>query len=124
VTTRVAASPIFDRRADGNLEVDVPITLAEAVGGADIEVPTLSGSKRIRIPAGTQHGTVQRLRGEGPPKPGGRNRGDIFYRLAIEMPKELSDEQRKALDAFAEAINDHDPREKLLRDASAASAKV
>jgi len=124
VVTRVAASPVFRQRDDGNLEVAVPITIAEALQGATVEVPTLNGSKRIRIPAGTQHGTVQRLRGEGPPKPGGRTRGDIFYRLGIEMPKELSDEQRKALDAFAEAINDHDPREKLLRDASAASAKV
>jgi molecular chaperone DnaJ len=124
VVTRVANSPVFRQRDDGNLEVSVPITIAEALQGATVEVPTLNGSKRIRIPAGTQHGTVQRLRGEGPPKPGGRNRGDILYRLGIEMPKELNDEQRKALDAFAEAINDHDPREKLLRDASAASAKV
>ena len=124
VVTRVAPSPVFRQRDDGNLEVAVPITIAEALQGATVEVPTLNGSKRIRIPAGTQHGTIQRLRGEGPPKPGGRNRGDIFYRLGIEMPTELSDEQRKALDVFAEAINDHDPREKLLRDASAASAKV
>ena len=124
VVTRVAASPVFRQRDDGNLEVSVPITIAEALQGATVEVPTLNGSKRIRIPAGTQHGTVQRLRGEGPPKPGGRNRGDILYRLGIEMPKQLNDDQRKALDAFAEAINDHDPREKLLRDASAASAKV
>lgn len=124
VVTRVATSPVFRQRDDGNLEVSVPITIAEALQGATVEVPTLNGSKRIRIPAGTQHGTVQRLRGEGPPKPGGRSRGDILYRLGIEMPKQLNDEQRKALDAFAEAINDHDPREKLLRDASAASAKV
>ncbi len=75
MTTRVAASPIFERRADGNLEVDVPITLAEAIGGADIEVPTLRGTKRIRVAPGTQHGTIQRLRGEGPPKPNSRDRG-------------------------------------------------
>ena len=124
VVTRVADSPVFRQRADGNLEVKVPISLAEAVGGATIEVPTLSQTKRIRIPAGTQHGTVQRLRGEGPPKPRGRGRADILYRLELEMPRELSREQRKALDEFTAAINDHDPREKLLRDASARSAKV
>ena len=56
VTTRVAPSPIFGRRADGNLEVDVPITLAEAIGGANIEVPTLRGTKRIRVAPGTEHG--------------------------------------------------------------------
>ena len=124
VVTRVAASPVFRRRSDGNLEVRLPITIAEAIQGATVEVPTLNGSKRIRVPAGTQHGTVQRLRGEGPPKPGGRSRGDILYRLEVEMPTELDREQSRALDAFAEALNDHDPRTTLLRDASAGSAKV
>ena len=124
VVTRVAASPVFRQRDDGNLEVTVPISVAEAIRGATIEVPTLNATKRIRIPAGTQHGTVQRLRGEGPPKPGDRGRADILYRLEVEMPRELSDEQRQALDTFAETINDHDPRARLLRDASAPSAKV
>ena len=119
VVTRVTPSPVFKQRADGNLEVDVPITIAEAVQGATIEVPTLNGTKRIRVPAGTQHGTVQRLRGEGPPRPGNRGRGDIHYRLEIDVPRDLSREQRKALEGFAEALNDHDPRERLLRDASA-----
>ena len=124
VVTRVQPSPVFRQREDTNLEVTVPITVAEAIRGATIEVPTLHGSKRIRIPAGTQHGTVQRLRAEGPPKPGDRGRADILYRLEIDMPRDLDDEQRRALDAFAEAINDHDPRERLLREASATSAKV
>ena len=124
VVTRVQPSPVFRQREDTNLEVTVPITVAEAIRGATIEVPTLNGSKRIRIPAGTQHGTVQRLRAEGPPKPGDRGRADILYRLEIDMPRDLDDDQRRALDAFAEAINDHDPRERLLREASATSAKV
>jgi molecular chaperone DnaJ len=124
VVTRVQTSPVFGQRSDGNLEVSVPISVTEAIAGATIEVPTLGETKRIRIPPGTQHGTVQRLRGEGPPKPGDRGRADILYKLEIEMPRELSAEQRKALDVFAEAINDHNPRERLLRDASAASAKV
>ena len=124
VVTRVAPSPVFRQRADGNLEVKLPITVAEAIQGATVEVPTLNGTKRIRVPAGTQHGTVQRLRGEGPPKPGGRAHGDILYRLEIEMPRDLSREQRKAVDEFAKAMDDHNPRERLLRDASARSAKV
>ena len=118
VTTRVAPSPVFKRREDGGLEVDVPITIAEAIGGGEIEVPTLSGTKRIRIPAGTRHGSVQRLRGEGPPKPGGsRERGDIRYRMEIEVPSELNEEQREALERLATTLNDRDPRESLLRDA-------
>ena len=119
VVTRVTPSPVFAQRDDGNLEVNVPITIAEAIQGATVEVPTLNGTKRIRLPAGTQHGTVQRLRGEGPPSPGGHGRGDILYRLEIEVPQDLSREQQQALDEFADAMNDHDPRERLLRDASA-----
>ena len=124
VVTRVAPSPVFRQRPDGNLEVTVPITIPEAVQGATVEVPTLTGTKRIRVPAGTQHGTVQRLRGEGPPRPGGRGRGDIFYRLEIEMPDELNRDQKQALESFAKAMNDHDPRQRLLREASARSSKV
>ena len=124
VTTRVSPSPVFKQRPDGNLEVTVPITIAEAIQGATVEVPTLSGTKRIRVPAGTQHGTVQRLRGEGPPKPGGRGRGDILYRLEIDVPRDLTREQKEALGEFARAMNDHDPRERLLREASAQGSKV
>src|SRR5919197_493889 len=119
VVTRVAQSPVFRQRGDGDLEVVVPITIAEAIQGGTVEVPTLNGTKRIRIPAGTKHGTVQRLRGEGPPKAGGRRRGDILYRLEIEIPRDLSREQRAALGEFAQAMNDHDQRERLLRDAAA-----
>jgi molecular chaperone DnaJ len=112
VVTRVADSPLFTRKGD-NLEVDVPITIPEAIRGATIEVPTLNGTKRIRVPPGTEHGTVQRLRGEGPPRLGGRGRGDIHYRLAIDVPRSLSREQREAVDELA-AVMDGNPREQLL----------
>ena len=124
VITRVTPSPVFKQRSDGNLEVTIPITIAEAIQGATVEVPTLNGTKKIRLPAGTQHGTVQRLRGEGPPKPGGKGRGDILYRLELEVPKDLSSEQEQALGEFAETMNDRNPRERVLRDASASSGKV
>src|SRR5215203_942084 len=110
--TRVAESPIFKRRGD-NLEVEVPITIPEAIRGATIEVPTLTGSKRIRVPPGTQHGTVQRLRGEGPPKLGGRGRGDVRYRLLIDVPSSLSKEQAEVVDELATVINGN-PRDALL----------
>src|SRR5215204_2713648 len=84
VITHVTESPVFKSKGD-NLEVEVPITIAEAVQGADVEVPTLHGTKKLRVPGGTKHGTVQRLRGEGPPAvAGGRSqRGDIHYRFVI-----------------------------------------
>lgn len=118
VTTRVASSPVFKRLDDGNLEVAVPITIPEALRGATIEVPTLDGTKKIRVAPGTRHGSVQRLRGEGPPRPKGKGRGDIRYRLEIEVPSELSDEQREAAEKLAETFNGSDPRAELLRKAA------
>jgi molecular chaperone DnaJ len=117
VTTRVASSPVFRRLDDGNLEVAVPISVPEALRGGTIEVPTLSGTKKIKVAPGTKHGTVQRLRGEGPPRKSGGH-GDIRYRLEIAVPKELSDEQREAVDKLAETLNGGDPRAELLRKAA------
>jgi molecular chaperone DnaJ len=108
----VGESPVFARKGE-NVEVEVPITIPEAIRGATIEVPTLAGTKRIRVPPGTQHGTIQRLRGEGPPKLNGRGRGDIHYRLMIDVPRSLSREQREAVDDLA-AVMDGNPREQLL----------
>ncbi len=117
VTTRVTASPVFKRLDGGNLEVTVPISIPEALRGGTIEVPTLDGTKKIKVAPGTRHGAVQRLRGEGPPKPKGRGRGDIRYRLEIEVPDELTDEQREATEKLAESFNGTDPRGELLRKA-------
>ncbi len=119
VTTRVASSPVFKRLDDGNLEVAVPISIPEALRGGTIEVPTLDGTKRIKVAPGTRHGAVQRLRGEGPPKPKGKGRGDIRYRLEIDVPSDLSDEQAEAAEKLAEALNGSDPRAELLRKARA-----
>jgi molecular chaperone DnaJ len=118
VTTRVASSPVFKRLDDGNLEVAVPISIPEALRGGTIEVPTLAGTKKIKVAPGTKHGTIQRLRGEGPPKRKGSGRGDIRYRLEIAVPAELSKEQGEAVESLAEALNGSDPRAELLRKAS------
>jgi molecular chaperone DnaJ len=114
VITSVGESPVFKRKGD-HLEVELPVTIVEAIRGATIEVPTLTGTKRIRVPPGTQHGTVQRLRGEGAPRLGGRGRGDIHYRLVIDVPSSLSREQREVVDELAQVM-DGNPRERLLAD--------
>jgi molecular chaperone DnaJ len=119
VITRVSPSPVFKRKGD-NLEVEVPITVVEAVRGGTVEVPTLDGTKQIRVPAGTKDGSVQRLRGEGPPKLSGSGRGDIHYRFRIDVPDSLTNEQREALDKLAEVMNG-DPRSDLLSRARAGS---
>jgi molecular chaperone DnaJ len=118
VTTRVASSPVFKRLDDGNLEVAVPISIPEALRGGTIEVPTLDGTKKIKVAPGTKHGTLQRLRGEGPPKPKGKGRADIRYRLEIEVPDQLNEEQSEAAEKLAEALNGADPRAELLREAA------
>jgi molecular chaperone DnaJ len=115
VVCRVEDSPIFRRRGD-NFEVEVPITIAEAIGGADVEVPTLNGTKTLRVPPGTHHGTLQRLRGEGPAVLGGKARGDLRYRFVIDVPKDLSSEQREAVEELSKVMNGN-PRESLLRNA-------
>jgi molecular chaperone DnaJ len=119
VITRVQESPVFKTLGDNNLEVEVPLTIPEAVRGAIIEVPTLNGSKRLRVPAGTKHGTVQRLRGEGPPKAGGKGRGDIRYRFVIDVPDKLSPEQDEAIDRLSKVMNG-DPRAKLFESGTGA----
>ena len=121
VITHVTESPVFERKGD-NLEVEVPITIAEAVRGADVEVPTLHGTKKLRVPGGTKHGTVQRLRGEGPPLLGkGSQRGDIHYRFVIDVPRDLSQEQREAVEALSKTMNGN-PRERLMREAKATTS--
>ena len=101
VITRVAPSPVFKRKGD-NVEIEVPLTIPEALRGAEVEVPTLRGRKTLRVPAGTRHGTVQRLRGEGPPRLGGKPAtGDIHYRFLIDIPASSSDEQSELVDKLS-----------------------
>jgi len=117
VVTRVEGSPVFKRSGE-NLEVEVPLTIPEAVRGAVVEVPTLRGAKRLRVAPGTKHGTVQRLRGEGAPRLGGKGRGDIHYRFVIDVPEKLSPEQEDAVDRLSKVMNG-DPRAKLFEQAGA-----
>jgi molecular chaperone DnaJ len=118
VITRVQESPVFKRAGD-NLEVEVPLTIPEAVRGAVVEVPTLQGSKRLRVAPGTKHGTVQRLRGEGPARlSGGKSRGDIHYRFVIDVPASLSPEQEDAVDKLSQVMNGN-PRAGLFTQGDA-----
>jgi molecular chaperone DnaJ len=92
------------------------LTIPEALRGAEVRVPTLDGSKTLRVAPGTRHGTVQRLRGEGPPKLGGKSsRGDIHYRFLLDVPDSLTDEQQSAVDALAAVMNGN-PRARLFEE--------
>jgi molecular chaperone DnaJ len=119
VITHVDASPVFKRKGD-NFEVEVPLSIPEALRGAEIEVPTLSGRKRLRVKPGTKPGTVQRLRGEGPPKLSDKKaRGDIHYRFVLDIPDSLTREQQAAVDQLSKVMNG-DPRAKLFAGGSTA----
>ena len=115
MVVHVEGSPIFSRKGD-NVEVEVPLTVPEALQGAEIEVPTLNGRKTLRVPGGTKHGTVQRIRGEGPPKLGGKDRGDIHYRFVIDVPASLSSEQQEAVRELSKVMNGN-PRSSLFANA-------
>jgi molecular chaperone DnaJ len=122
LVTHVEPSSLFTRKGD-NLEVEVPLTIPEALRGAEVKVPTLNGTKTLRVKPGTAHGTVQRLRGEGPPKlnraGGTQEKGDIHYRFVIDVPKNLSAEQQSAIDELSKTL-DGDPRAGLFENGSAA----
>ena len=122
--TKVGSSPTFKRKGD-NLEVEVPLTIPEALRGADVQVPTLNGTKTLRVAPGTASGTVQRLRGEGPPKlgAGAPAKGDIHYRFVIDVPEHLSDEQQKAVDELSRTFGEGDPRAALFGNGAGASSE-
>ena len=117
VITRVGDSPVFKRTGE-NLEVEVPLTIPEALLGAIVEVPTLNAVKRLKVPHGTKSGTVQRLRGEGPARLGGKGRGDIHYRFVLDVPASLSPEQSEVVDRLSQVMKDN-PRERLFTQSAA-----
>jgi molecular chaperone DnaJ len=120
--THVGPSPVFKRKGE-NLEVEVPLTIPEAVRGAEVRVPTLGAAKTLRVRPGTTHGTVQRLRGEGPPKLGaGGARGDIHYRFVIDVPDKLDAEGEQAIEELSHSLHG-DPRERLFPNGSAGGAR-
>jgi molecular chaperone DnaJ len=101
VTLHVKEHPIFSRE-DQDVWCEVPIAFTQAALGANIEVPTLEGKVKMKIPAGTQSGTVMRLKGKGIPSLQGYGRGDQHVRVMVETPAQLSREQRDLLERFAQ----------------------
>jgi molecular chaperone DnaJ len=104
----------FERQG-ANLYSSVPVTFAQAALGAEITVQTLEGQQQLKVPAGTQTGTVFRLKGHGMPALGGRGRGDLFIAVTVVTPKSLSREQRHLLEQLAE-VEDRDLEDKGLMD--------
>ncbi len=105
VVVTVRPDPVLTRR-NYDVFVDVPITYSQAVLGAEIIVPTIDGKVRYEIPEGTQSGTRFRLRSKGIKYLNGRGRGDQYVTVNVEIPKKITREQKKALEAFEATLKD------------------
>jgi molecular chaperone DnaJ len=109
VVVGVARHRMFGRKGN-DLVLDLPITYAEAALGANVDVPTLDGVVRLKIPAGTQSGQMFRIRGRGAPKKGGQ--GDLLVTVKVEVPKRLSREEKELLKRLQE-LETASPRKRL-----------
>ena len=103
VVLRVEDHPIFERR-ESNLYCSIPLTFPQAVLGDEIRIPTLDGDEKVKIPVGTQSGTIFRLRGKGLPNLNGGGRGDLYVEARVEIPKKLTREQRRLIEALAQTM--------------------
>jgi curved DNA-binding protein len=105
---RIKRHPRF-RREDDDLVVEIPVAPWEAALGATVPVPTLHGSAKVKVPAGSSSGRRLRLRGEGMPGPGGR-KGDLYASVRIVVPKVLEKRERELFEELA-AVSRFDPRQ-------------
>ena len=96
------------RREGNNIRLEVPITFTQAALGAEMDIPTLDGTVKYTIPEGTQTDTEFRIRGQGIPQLGTSNKGDLIFRVRVEIPKRLSDKQRELLRQFDEQSSEKD----------------
>jgi len=114
VVVHVKEHDVFERQAN-NLYASVPVTFAQAALGSEINVPTLEGQQSLKVPAGTQTGTVFRVKGQGMPALGGRGKGDLYVSVTVVTPTTLTREQRKLLEQLAD-IEEKDLGDKGLMD--------
>ena len=115
VTVSVRSHPVYS--LDGtHLRMDLPVTLKEAALGATVEVPLLDGGvSKVKIKAGTQSGTVLRLRGQGVKT--AKTTGDLLVTVEVAVPRRLSKDAKAALETFDAAMGETDPRQSLLEEA-------
>ena len=97
---KVASDPQFHREGD-DVVVERLLRFSEAALGTSMDVPTLEGTKRIKVPAGIQPGTKIRLKGQGFPRMGKDGRGDLFVRINVQVPEQLTGTQRELLEQLA-----------------------
>lgn len=111
VEVRVGEHPLFGRSGKKNLTINVPITYTEAALGAVISVPTLNGTTKIKVPAGTQSGTTMKITGKGVES--AKSTGDLLVTIDIAIPTEVSDDEKEALESLQESESAWNPRKHL-----------
>ncbi len=97
--------PLFKREGN-NIYCEVPISFPQAALGSEIEVPTLDGSARIKVPPGSPSGRVFHLRGKGIQRLGGYGKGDLIIQVYVDVPKSLTPKQKELLEEFARITGD------------------
>ncbi len=105
VVIHVRPHDIFVRQ-DDDLLCEIPIGFSTAALGGDIDVPTLHGAARLKIPQGTQNATMFRMRGQGMPNVHGHGHGDLLVRVLVEVPTRLSKQLREKLEEFSKLASD------------------
>ncbi len=118
VVVHVAAHSLFGRTGN-DLSLRLPVTFGEAALGANVPVPTLDGQVTVRIPPGTPSGKVMRVRGKGVAA-NGKGAGDLLVTVDVQVPTELTDEQREAVEALTKVLGDS-PRASLFAATSTGS---
>ncbi|MBL8600597.1 MAG: molecular chaperone DnaJ [Myxococcales bacterium] len=114
ITVKIAEHPIF-RRDGAELRCTIPVSFPQAALGGMLEVPTLDGKVKMRLPPGVQPGQELRLRGKGMPRYGGMGRGDQIVGIALEVPTQLSDAQRELIEQLAKSLGeDTHPQQKTF----------
>ena len=100
VVIDVEPHPLFARH-NNDIVCEIPVSFTQAALGVELEAPTLEGKHKLKIPAGTQSGTMFRLKGKGAPDVRGGHRGDELIRIVVETPRKLTARQRELLEEFA-----------------------
>src|SRR5712691_10235513 len=103
VVLEVKEHPFFERRG-ADLYCTIPISMAQAALGGELMVPGLTTEERLKIPEGTQSGTIFRLKGKGLPDPRGGGRGDLYYHVRVVTPTKLTREQRKMMEQLGATL--------------------
>jgi molecular chaperone DnaJ len=111
VKVRVGEHPVFGRSGKRNLTITVPVTYTEAALGAVISVPTLNGTTKIKVPAGTQPGTTMKITGKGVET--SKSTGDLLVTIDIAIPTEISKDEREALESLQDSESSWNPRKHL-----------